>query len=98
MLNSPPQGSPLSRAPRGDERYRRFGEELDAVKERAMKRVGPEDVRYVRRLNRFSRTMEVIGRVLIHVSFEPIAFAIGVFALWIHKQLQATEIGHSALH
>ncbi|MGO9835991.1 MAG: fatty acid desaturase family protein [Polyangiaceae bacterium] len=81
-----------------DERYRRFGEELDAVKERAFKRVGAEDVRYVRRLNRFSLAMEVIGRFLIHVSFEPIAFAVGVFALWIHKQLQATEIGHSALH
>jgi|HubBroStandDraft_4_1064222.scaffolds.fasta_scaffold137417_2 fatty acid desaturase len=92
--------NPLPAAPTSldDERLRRFGEELDAVKERAQKRIGPEDVRYVQRLNRFSRTMEVLGRGLIHFSFEPIAFAVGVFALWIHKQLQATEIGHSALH
>ena len=52
----------------------------------------------MRRLDRFSRVMEVVGRVLIHVSFEPITFVLGVSALWIHKQLQATEIGHTALH
>jgi len=98
LVSTLPPNPPASRVRADDDRYRRFGEELDAVKERAMKRVGPEDVAYVRRLNRFSRTMEVIGRVLIHVSFEPISFLVGVVALWIHKQLQATEIGHSALH
>ena len=78
--------------------YRAFGEELDEVKRRALARVGPEDVAYVKRLNRFSRVMEVIGRVLIHVSPEPVTFTLGVGALWLHKQLQATEIGHTALH
>ena len=80
------------------ERYRRFGEEIDALKERTVARVGQEDVAYVRRMNRFSRAMEVVGRVLIHFSLEPISFLAGVGALWIHKQLQATEIGHTALH
>jgi NADPH-dependent stearoyl-CoA 9-desaturase len=84
--------------PTDEERYRRFGEELDAVKSRAMARIGKEDVSYVRRLNRFSRGMEVAGRLLIHLSPEPITFLLGVGALWIHKQLQATEIGHTALH
>ena len=42
--------------------------------------------------------MEVVGRVLIHVSLEPVTFFAGVGALWLHKQLQATEIGHTALH
>lgn len=78
--------------------YRAFGEELDEVKRRAFARVGAEDARYVKRLNYFSRTMEIIGRVLIHVSPEPVTFVLGVGALWIHKQLQATEIGHTALH
>ena len=53
---------------------------------------------HVRRVNRFSRVMEVVGRVLIHVSPEPLSFTAGVVALWLHKQLQATEIGHTALH
>ncbi len=80
------------------ERYRRFGEELDALKRRTFAEVGPPDVLYVRRLNRFSRAMEVLGRVLIHVSFEPLGFLAGVTARWLHKQLQATEVGHTALH
>ncbi|MBS2019291.1 MAG: acyl-CoA desaturase [Deltaproteobacteria bacterium] len=78
--------------------YRAFGEELDELKRRTQAKIGPDDLRYVRRLNWFSRTMEVIGRVLIHVSPEPITFFLGVGALWVHKQLQATEIGHTALH
>ncbi len=80
------------------ERYRAFGEELDDLKRRTMAKIGEEDLRYVRRLNWFSRSMEVVGRVLIHVSPEPITFALGVGALWLHKQLQATEIGHTTLH
>lgn len=81
-----------------EERYRRFGEEIDSIKQRVALCMGDEDIRYVRRLNRFSRTMEVVGRLLIHISPEPITFFLGVGALWVHKQLQATEIGHTALH
>lgn len=81
-----------------EERYRLFGEELDAVKHRVVARMGEEDVTYVLRLNRFSRAMEVAGRALIFFSPEPVSFLLGVGALWVHKQLQATEIGHTALH
>jgi len=81
-----------------EERYRRFGEELDAIKQRVMKRVGPADVAYVRRLDRASRVLEVIGRVLIVISPGPVAWLVGVVALWLYKQVQATEIGHTALH
>ncbi|MGH7434522.1 MAG: fatty acid desaturase family protein [Polyangiaceae bacterium] len=87
----------VPRAPRVDP-YKAFCQELDAVKERALSRMGAEDARYVTNLNRFSRAMEAVGRVLIHVSFEPITFVLGIVALWVHKQLQATEIGHTALH
>jgi NADPH-dependent stearoyl-CoA 9-desaturase len=80
------------------ERYRLFGEELDALRQRTFARLGADDVAYVTRLNRFSRAIEVVGRVLIHTSLEPAAFVVGVGALWVHKQLQVAEIGHSALH
>lgn len=80
------------------ERLRAFQEALDAIRARVEARMGKEDVDYVLRMNRFSRTMEVVGRVLIHFSVEPIAFTAGVLTLWLHKQLQATEIGHTALH
>lgn len=80
------------------ERFRLFGEELDLLKQRTMARVGADDVKYVTRLNRFSRSMEIVGRVLIHISPEPVTFFLGVGALWLHKQLQATEVGHTSLH
>jgi fatty acid desaturase len=80
------------------DRYSAFCRELDAVKENALARMGRADVAYVHNLNRFSRAMEVVGRALIHFSFEPVTFVLGVIALWLHKQLQATEIGHTALH
>ncbi len=77
---------------------RAFAAEIDDLKHRTLARIGSEDVAYVKRMNRFSRAMEIIGRVLIHFSPEPITFVLGVVSLWIHKQLQATEIGHTALH
>jgi fatty acid desaturase len=80
------------------DRLRLFGEELDALKARVYARVGADDVRHVRRLNVFSRCMEVVGRGLIFFSPEPLSFLLGVGALWVHKQLQATEIGHTSLH
>lgn len=78
--------------------YRLFGAEIEAVKQRATARVGAEDVQHVKRLDRFSRVMEVVGRGLIHFSPEPVTFSLGVLALAVHKQLQAAEIGHTALH
>ncbi|HZS38375.1 MAG TPA: acyl-CoA desaturase [Polyangia bacterium] len=80
------------------ERLRRFGEAIDAIRRRAERSVGEADVRYLRRLDRFSHAMELAGRVLLHFSVEPLGFTAGVLALWVHKQLQATEIGHTALH
>lgn len=81
-----------------EQTLRRFGEELDRIKAQVESELGEADVRRVVRLNRFSRACEVVGRVLIHLSFEPLGFGAGVLSLWLHKQLQATEIGHTALH
>lgn len=81
-----------------DERLKSFGAALDAIKRRAESDVGEDDLRYVQRVNRVSRAAEVVGRVLIHVSTEPVSFSLGVLSLWVHKQLQATEIGHTVLH
>lgn len=89
------------RAVEGDvrlEELRRFGEALDALRARVEREVGEDDVRHVKRMRRFSIAMEALGRALIHVSPEPITFTAGVIALWLHKQVEATEIGHTALH
>jgi linoleoyl-CoA desaturase len=83
---------------RDTERLRSLGDQLTALNRRVQSELGKEDVAHIRRLNRFSRSMEAVGRVLIHLSPEPISFTAGVLALWIHKQLQAIEIGHTCLH
>ncbi len=94
VATAPKNSSHLSRT----ERMKRFGEAIDAIRGRAEADLGARDVTRVRRLNGFSRGMEVVGRTLIHFSVGPISFLAGVGALWIHKQLQAIEIGHTALH
>src|SRR4051812_17271363 len=78
--------------------YRAFGQELDELRRRVEAEIGEDDVRYINKVQRFSRAMEIAGRALIHFSFEPVGFFGGVAALWLHKQLQATEVGHMALH
>lgn len=75
-----------------------FGTALDAIRDRVKSQIGAEDVTYIKRVERTSRMFEIAGRTLIHLSLEPAGFLAGVTCLWLHKQLQATEIGHSALH
>jgi fatty acid desaturase len=87
-----------SHAPLPAEHLHAFADAIDAVKDEIQARLGAEDIAHVLNVDRFSRCMEVVGRVLIHVSPGPVSFLLGVGALWLHKQLQATEIGHSALH
>jgi fatty acid desaturase len=81
-----------------DERLQEFGHAIDKIRADIESRIGREDVQYIKKVRRFSRTMEVTGRTLIHFSVEPVGFLSGVTALWLHKQLEATEIGHTALH
>lgn len=80
------------------ERHRRLGADLDALKARVFAELGPEDLAHVERMRRISTAAEVIGRGLLHVSLDPLTWSAGVIALWLHKQLEATEIGHTALH
>jgi fatty acid desaturase len=80
------------------EKYQAFGREVDAVHADIMVKLGSEDLAYVRKIRTFSRLSEVVGRALIHFSLDPVTWSAGVVALWGHHQLEATEIGHSALH
>ena len=80
------------------ERFESFGRAIDAIRKRAQAKVGQEDLRAIRRLDRVSRVAEIVGRGLIAIGPGPLGFGAGVVSLWIYKQLQATEIGHTALH
>ena len=80
------------------ERLRAFGAELDRILRDAEARIGEEDLRYIRNMHRVSVACEVAGRGLIWVSLDPFTFGLGVLTLFVHKQLQFTELGHSVLH
>ena len=81
-----------------DLRFRAFAAALDELRREVEADIGEKDTAHVRRIVALSRRLEVLGRGLIHVSIEPIAFGLGVGALWAHKSLELMEIGHMALH
>jgi linoleoyl-CoA desaturase len=96
-LTSPTASSPAAWASER-ERYASFQRAIDDIRQRVEAQLGEEDVTYIRRVQAFSKAMEATGRLLIHFSLEPVSFCSGVGALWLHKQLEATEIGHTVLH
>lgn len=75
-----------------------FARALDALKLEVEASLDDSDVQYIVWLRRFSRCMEILGRVVLHFSWEPLSFSVGVLTLFVHKQIEALEIGHSVLH
>jgi fatty acid desaturase len=80
------------------ERLESFGRCLDGLRKRVEAELGGSDIAHMRRVRTASNRLEIGGRTLIHFSFEPIGFSIGVGALWAHKLLETIEIGHTTLH
>jgi fatty acid desaturase len=72
--------------------------EFEAIKQRYRDKMGPKDVAYILGLRRKSRIFEALGRGLLWVSPEPITFSLGVFFVWLHRNLESLEIGHNVLH
>lgn len=85
-------------APAGEDSLKAFAAEIDAIRARAEAMVGPGEVAYIKRLAWLARGLEILGRFLILISPGPITFILGVLSLWVYRQLQAQEIGHTVLH
>lgn len=91
-------------APRGvrvdpdRERVAAFGRELEALRRELELELGETDAQHIQRIGQLSSRLELLGRSLIHFSFEPLGFSLGTLALWAHKTLELMEIGHMALH
>lgn len=75
-----------------------FGKEISAVGQKVRSKMGPEDIEYIRNVQKTSRGLEFAGRSLLHAGRGPLSFIAGSTSLWIHKQLEAMEIGHTVLH
>jgi fatty acid desaturase len=72
--------------------------ELDALRDQIRADLGEKDADYIRKIIRQQRTLEVVGRALLHFSFTPIGFTAGVAALGTAKIMENMEIGHNVLH
>jgi linoleoyl-CoA desaturase len=80
------------------ERIAAFGQALETLRREVEQKLGESDAEHIRRIGKVSSALEIIGRTLIHFSFEPVGFGAGTAALWAHKTLELMEIGHMALH
>jgi linoleoyl-CoA desaturase len=85
-------------AAHADAKLLAFRRELDALHERTRAKLGAEDLAYLESILTWSRRCEIAGRGLIHVSLDPLTWSAGVLALWVHKQLETTELAHMIWH
>lgn len=72
--------------------------EFDALRDQIRADLGEKDAEYIRKVIRQQRTLEVLGRALLHFSFTPIGFSAGVAALSVSKIMENMEIGHNVMH
>ena len=80
-----------------DDAYEEIHLAFEKIKQKYRADLGKKDVRYIKKIRRNSRIFEVIGRSLIHVLPGPFAL-FGVPFLFLHRNLEAIEIGHNVLH
>lgn len=80
-----------------DDAYEEIHHAFENIKQKYRADLGEKDVRYIKKIRRSSRIFEVIGRSLIHVLPGPLAL-LGVPFLFLHRNLEAIEIGHNVLH
>ncbi|MBC7170821.1 MAG: acyl-CoA desaturase, partial [Polyangiaceae bacterium] len=79
--------------------YDAIARELDAIRARVLADLGESDARYIRRLIRIERTLEIGGRAMIFAGgFFPPAWVAGVASLALSKILDNMEIGHNVIH
>lgn len=89
----------LSTTPLSPDDLQAFGRELDELLQRTRADLGERDVRYVRRVIRLQRGLELAGRVLLQASPWVLpAWPLGVAALAASKIIENMEVGHNVLH
>ncbi|MEU5941442.1 acyl-CoA desaturase [Micromonospora sp. NPDC047548] len=75
-----------------------LGKELDAIRDRVIADRGERDARYIRKVVRTQRTLEMSSRAVLLFSLFPPAWVIGTAGLAVAKILENMEIGHNVLH
>jgi fatty acid desaturase len=72
--------------------------ELDDLRARTLAKVGEEDRAHIERVRTIARVLEASGRILIHLSLDPVTFGLGVTGLGLYKIIENMELGHNVMH
>ena len=72
--------------------------DLDTIRDQVISDLGERDARYIRRIVRLHRSLEIGGRVLMPFGFIPPVFLAATTALGISKIIENMEIGHNVMH
>ncbi len=75
-----------------------IGKELDAIRDRVIADRGERDARYIRRVIKTQRSLEMSSRAVLLFSLFPPAWVVGTAGLTIAKILENMEVGHNVLH
>lgn len=72
--------------------------DLDAIRDSVRADLGERDAKYIRRIIRLHRGLEIGGRVMMPFGFIPPVFAAAVASLGLAKIIENMEIGHNVMH
>ena len=75
-----------------------IAQELDEIRQSVIDTRGESDARYIRRMIKTQRSIELGSRVVLLVSCFPPAWLVGTAGLSVAKILENMEIGHNVLH
>ncbi|WP_319459296.1 acyl-CoA desaturase [Micromonospora sp. RTP1Z1] len=75
-----------------------IGKELDVIRDRVIADRGERDARYIRKVIKTQRTLEISSRAVLLFSLFPPAWVVGTAGLTVAKILDNMEIGHNILH
>jgi linoleoyl-CoA desaturase len=75
-----------------------IAKELEAIRQSVVDTRGERDARYIRRVIRTQRQLELGSRIVLLASLFPPAWLVGTTGLAVAKILENMEIGHNILH
>ena len=75
-----------------------MAKELDDIRQSVIDTRGERDARYIRRVIKTQRSLELGSRVVLLASLFPPAWIVGTAGLSVAKILENMEIGHNILH
>ena len=82
-----------------EQQYVGLANELDAIRDETLGKIGQKDANYIRKMIRIQRLAEIIGRIVMVLGFiHALFWVFGVILLALAKILDNMEIGHNVLH